>query len=184
MLDAKYWVVLPHHPFLEGEEGRKRIETSVENLWLKVSINPLFSVVKLSFLIILQYSLNSVLKYQKIYMGWGTKKSYCSNLLALGSFQCYSQYMISTSLTQELWITSYLSHKYFKKQYIYSSKINATAKMLKFQFLQALGLPVKRYFLHTVLQILSNFCYFQMTTAYDLMQKEISGKKKKEKKTF
>lgn len=74
MLDVKYWVIFPHHPFLGGEEGRKRRETSVEQLWLKVSIHPLFSIVKLSFLIILQYSLNSVLKYQKTHMGWGTKK--------------------------------------------------------------------------------------------------------------
>lgn len=78
--------------------------------------------------------------------------------------------MISTNLTQEskwLGITSYFSHKYFKKQYIYSSKINATAKMLNFQFLQALWLPVKSCFLSRALHIFNNFFCFQMTTTYD-----------------
>lgn len=73
MRDVKYWVVFHHHPFLGVKEGRERRETSVEDLWLKVSIHPLFSVVKPSFLIILQYSINSVLKYQKTDMGRGTK---------------------------------------------------------------------------------------------------------------
>lgn len=58
-----------------GREGREREKRnfSREDLWLYMNIHPLFSVVKPSFFIILQYCINLVLKYHKTDMGQGTK---------------------------------------------------------------------------------------------------------------